>query len=124
MLVQILYFLHFLKLTATLQHQLICLKNCLNSYNKFQGYPDASGALLGAEEEVIRFFRKSNLDQASLSQIWALADVNKDGYLNCDEFSIAFHLIVIHTKVRIFWKCLVKKLGIFMKKILFPKWKV
>jgi hypothetical protein len=36
---------------------------------------------------------ESSLSVADLAQIWNLADVTKDGYLDVDEFSIALHLV-------------------------------
>ncbi|KAI8439277.1 hypothetical protein MSG28_013114 [Choristoneura fumiferana] len=41
------------------------------------------------------FFEKSRLSMADLRKIWQLADLNKDGMLSLDEFSIAMHLIVL-----------------------------
>lgn len=42
---------------------------------------------------------KSRLDNTTLSRIWALSDVNEDGFLNHGEFITAMHLIVLHLKV-------------------------
>lgn len=41
------------------------------------------------------FFEKSRLSMADLRKIWQLADINKDGMLSLEEFSIAMHLIVL-----------------------------
>ena len=35
-----------------------------------------------------------------LFRIWSLSDVNEDGWLDLNEFSIAMHLIVLKVKVR------------------------
>ncbi|KAI5787244.1 hypothetical protein EDC01DRAFT_749957 [Geopyxis carbonaria] len=45
-------------------------------------------------EEAVPFFSNSKLSEEVLAQIWDLADVNKAGQLNRDEFAIAMHLIV------------------------------
>lgn len=36
---------------------------------------------------------KSKLPNSVLSKIWKLADVDKDGMLDADEFALAMHLI-------------------------------
>ncbi|CAG9788613.1 unnamed protein product [Diatraea saccharalis] len=41
------------------------------------------------------FFEKSRLSVPDLRKIWQLADINKDGMLTLEEFSIAMHLIVL-----------------------------
>ncbi|KAI5637547.1 cytoskeletal-regulatory complex EF hand domain-containing protein [Phthorimaea operculella] len=47
-------------------------------------------------EQVARlFFEKSRLSVADLRKIWLLSDINKDGMLTLEEFSIAMHLIVL-----------------------------
>lgn len=38
---------------------------------------------------------KSKLPNSVLSKIWKLADVDKDGMLDSDEFALAMHLINI-----------------------------
>lgn len=60
-----------------------------------------SGALNGADSKIVDFFQKSQLDNHTLSRIWALADVNEDGFLNHFEFVVAMHLIILHIKVRL-----------------------
>ncbi|PAV67887.1 hypothetical protein WR25_24135 [Diploscapter pachys] len=57
-----------------------------------------SGALNGADPRVIEFFQRSGLDNEALSKIWSLSDVNEDGWLDLNEFSIAMHLIVLKVK--------------------------
>ena len=74
-----------------------------------------SGAIKGADPAVQEFFAKSNLGTKTficvrkyfltfssgrdqLRQIWTLADVNQDGWLNVNEFALAMHLIVMHIK--------------------------
>ncbi|KAJ2457576.1 hypothetical protein GGF42_002597 [Coemansia sp. RSA 2424] len=44
----------------------------------------------------VHFFLKSKLDEADLSKIWDLADINHNGRLNLEEFSVAMHLINAH----------------------------
>ncbi|KAJ2742589.1 hypothetical protein GGI20_004380 [Coemansia sp. BCRC 34301] len=41
----------------------------------------------------VNFFLKSKLDEADLSKIWDLADINHNGRLGLEEFSVAMHLI-------------------------------
>lgn len=41
----------------------------------------------------VPFFKSSGLDEEDLAQIWDLADVNRDGILNKDEFAVAMYLI-------------------------------
>ncbi|CAG9531154.1 unnamed protein product [Cercopithifilaria johnstoni] len=62
------------------------------------GYMDISGAICGANEYVVEFFKRSGLNREKLSKIWSLSDVNGDGYLDLNEFSAAMHLIVLHIK--------------------------
>lgn len=38
---------------------------------------------------------KSNLPKAVLGKVWKLADTDKDGMLDNDEFALAMHLIKI-----------------------------
>lgn len=57
-------------------------------------------AVWGKHPRVKEFFERSNLDKSELGQIWALADVNTDGWLNVDEFCVAMHLVVRRVQVR------------------------
>ncbi|CAG8548462.1 7809_t:CDS:10 [Funneliformis caledonium] len=63
------------------------------SYDRFFDTLDEKkrGFLTGAE--AANFFMKSNLTPEQLAQIWDLADVNKSGRLNRDEFAVAMYLI-------------------------------
>ncbi|KAK0410946.1 hypothetical protein QR680_005404 [Steinernema hermaphroditum] len=65
-----------------------------------QGKATISGAVNGADDRVVEFFKKSYLDSEQLSRIWMLSDVNEDGWLNLEEFSMAMHLVVLHVKGR------------------------
>ena len=38
---------------------------------------------------------KSKLPNSALGKIWRLADIDKDGMLDADEFALAMHLIQI-----------------------------
>jgi len=38
---------------------------------------------------------KSKLPNSVLSKIWKLSDVDKDGFLDMDEFALAMHLIQV-----------------------------
>uniref|UniRef100_A0A1I7RSD6 RalBP1-associated Eps domain-containing protein 2 n=1 Tax=Bursaphelenchus xylophilus TaxID=6326 RepID=A0A1I7RSD6_BURXY len=79
--------------------QLDYYTNCfLYLQRKTQGQATMGGAVSGAEDLVVEFFRKSKLDTHTLSKVWALADVNEDGFLNHSEFVIAMHMIVLHVK--------------------------
>lgn len=44
-------------------------------------------------EEAVPFFSQSNLSEATLANIWDLADIRSEGRLNRDEFSVAMYLI-------------------------------
>lgn len=44
-------------------------------------------------EEAVPFFSQSGLSEAILANIWDLADIRSEGYLNRDEFSVAMYLI-------------------------------
>ena len=57
---------------------------------------DPDGLLSG--REAVQIFGKSGMDRASLKKIWELADVDKDGKLDIEEFCVAFHLIICVTK--------------------------
>ncbi|CAI2352495.1 unnamed protein product [Caenorhabditis sp. 36 PRJEB53466] len=72
-----------------------CFRHLIKST---QGAVDLSGALCGADQRIVAFFKRSSLDVASLSKIWSLADVNEDGWLDLSEFSIAMHLVVLRVK--------------------------
>ena len=56
----------------------------------FSLYPE-NGYLSG--QQVRGFFIKSGLDPKTLGQIWALADVNRDGQMDKYEFAVAVALI-------------------------------
>ncbi|KAI7822764.1 hypothetical protein BX661DRAFT_200287 [Kickxella alabastrina] len=49
------------------------------------------GVLKGDQAREV--FAQAGLAQAELAQVWALADINNQGELNLDEFSVAMHLI-------------------------------
>uniref|UniRef100_A0A7I4YYI7 Epidermal growth factor receptor substrate 15-like 1 n=1 Tax=Haemonchus contortus TaxID=6289 RepID=A0A7I4YYI7_HAECO len=63
-----------------------------------QGTTSLEGVLNGGDSRVVDFFRRSGLDNDSLSRIWSLSDVNEDGWLDINEFSTAMHLIVLRVK--------------------------
>lgn len=62
----------------------------------FETLNPINGKLSGAtvKEELV----KSKLPNAILGKIWKLADVDKDGYLDKDEFALAMHLINVKLK--------------------------
>ncbi|KAJ2331577.1 actin organization and endocytosis protein, partial [Coemansia sp. RSA 2681] len=53
--------------------------------------PGRRGVLKG--EQAREVFAQSGLAQHELAKIWALSDINNQGELNLDEFSVAMHLI-------------------------------
>ena len=55
--------------------------------------PDASGRVTGSNAK--RELVKSKLPNTVLGRIWKLADIDKDGMLDADEFAVAMHLINI-----------------------------
>ncbi|VDL84107.1 unnamed protein product [Nippostrongylus brasiliensis] len=63
-----------------------------------QGSASTEGLLNGGDSRVVEFFKRSGLDNNSLSRIWTLSDVNEDGWLDINEFSTAMHLIVLRVK--------------------------
>ncbi|KAF8382358.1 reps-1, partial [Pristionchus pacificus] len=74
-------------------------KKCFGQLMKaVQGSIDYESAVWGGDTNVVHFFRKSQLETEVLSRVWAMADVNADGWLDLAEFSVAMHLIVLHVK--------------------------
>ncbi|KAK6009998.1 hypothetical protein OSTOST_25038, partial [Ostertagia ostertagi] len=59
------------------------------------GTTNLEGVLNGGDPRVVDFFKRSGLDNESLS---SLSDVNEDGWLDINEFSTAMHLIVLRVK--------------------------
>lgn len=57
---------------------------------------DGDGYVQGGQ--AAELFGKSGLDRVALKQIWTLADIDKDGRLDKDEFSVAMHLVVGSSK--------------------------
>ncbi|XP_020620179.1 intersectin-1-like isoform X2 [Orbicella faveolata] len=57
----------------------------------FQSLNPSSGFLTG--EQAKKYFLKSNLPPMVLGQIWNLADLDRDGKMTMQEFTIAVHLI-------------------------------
>ncbi|KAK0544551.1 hypothetical protein OC846_005300 [Tilletia horrida] len=53
--------------------------------------PSNTGSLSGAS--VVPFFMQSQLPEATLAQVWDLADVHQQGSLGLEEFSLAMHLM-------------------------------
>ncbi|ORX79522.1 hypothetical protein K493DRAFT_99985 [Basidiobolus meristosporus CBS 931.73] len=44
-------------------------------------------------EEAVQYFSRSKLSEATLAQIWDLADISQNGQLNREEFAVSLHLI-------------------------------
>lgn len=59
--------------------------------NTFFGLKLVSGKLSGAAAKDV--LGQSGLSKPELKQVWVLADMDKDGYLDVDEFIVAMHLI-------------------------------
>lgn len=59
--------------------------------NIFESLNPREGKISGstAKSEMV----KSKLPNSTLGKIWKLADVDRDGYLDSDEFALAMHLI-------------------------------
>lgn len=58
----------------------------------FEGITKRNKAFVTGEEAV-PFFTNSKLSEEVLAQIWDLADINKEGHLNAEEFAVAMYLI-------------------------------
>ncbi|KAJ2023132.1 actin organization and endocytosis protein, partial [Coemansia sp. S85] len=52
---------------------------------------ESNGKLRGSQAREV--FAQSSLSQSELAKIWMLSDINNQGELNLDEFSVAMHLI-------------------------------
>eukprot|EP00045_Choanoeca_perplexa_P001809 m.21868 g.21868 ORF g.21868 m.21868 type:complete len:542 (-) comp11172_c0_seq1:40-1665(-) len=61
-----------------------------NYRNIFASSSPQDGKLSGAAAKMV--LAKSKLETAILSKIWMLSDLDKDGYLDEDEFCVAMHL--------------------------------
>ncbi|VDM54559.1 unnamed protein product [Angiostrongylus costaricensis] len=72
-----------------------CFRHLMNTT---QGKNSLQGALNGGDSRIVEFFKRSGLDNDSLSRIWSLSDINEDGWLDVNEFSTAMHLIVLKVK--------------------------
>uniref|UniRef100_A0A1I8B7P7 EF-hand domain-containing protein n=1 Tax=Meloidogyne hapla TaxID=6305 RepID=A0A1I8B7P7_MELHA len=84
------------------EEQLNYYTNCfLYLMQKTRGTASMNGAIQGVDRIVLDFFRKSRLDDLTLSKIWSLSDVNEDGFLNLNEFVTAMHLVVLHVKCNV-----------------------
>ncbi|CAM9733257.1 unnamed protein product, partial [Choristocarpus tenellus] len=53
--------------------------------------PDGRGQVYG--QEAARLLGKSGLTRSQLAQVWEMADQNRDGMLNSQEWAIALHII-------------------------------
>ncbi|KJH45900.1 hypothetical protein DICVIV_08055 [Dictyocaulus viviparus] len=77
------------------EYYMNCFRHLMNAT---QGKHSLEGALNGGDSRIVDFFKRSGLDNDSLSKVWSLSDVNEDGWLDIDEFSTAMHLIVLNVK--------------------------
>ncbi|KAJ2754584.1 actin organization and endocytosis protein [Coemansia pectinata] len=57
----------------------------------FRRWDSGLGVLRGDQAREV--FAQSSLSQSELAKIWMLSDINNQGELNLDEFSVAMHLI-------------------------------
>ena len=62
----------------------------------FEGLDPVDGRVTGANAK--KEMMKSKLPKNVLARIWALADVDKDGHLDEDEFALAMYLIDVKVK--------------------------
>ncbi|KAJ2637981.1 hypothetical protein GGF40_001972 [Coemansia sp. RSA 1286] len=62
-------------------------------YEQFFRSLDTSNAGFLTGDVPVNFFLKSKLPEHVLSKVWDLADINRNGKLTKDEFSVAMHLI-------------------------------
>ncbi|KAI5644740.1 cytoskeletal-regulatory complex EF hand domain-containing protein [Phthorimaea operculella] len=70
----------------------ICSKDKIDSYDKiFQSLNPIDGKVTGAAAKTEMV--KSKLPNSVLGKIWKLSDIDKDGFLDEDEFALAMHLI-------------------------------
>ncbi|XP_061349970.1 EH domain-containing protein 1-like [Gastrolobium bilobum] len=70
-----------------------CSKEDLNMYQEWFNYADADGDGRFTGSEATKFFAMSNLSRQELKQVWAIADLKREGYLGFKEFVIAMLLI-------------------------------
>ncbi len=63
---------------------------------QFAGLAPVNGFVTGAQAK--GFFMQSGLSPVFLAQIWGLADLNGDGQMDLNEFSIACKLITMKLK--------------------------
>lgn len=78
-------------LCALLISNVICRYDAL-----FENLEPIDGRVSGAMAK--REMMKSRLPKNVLARIWALADVDKDGHLDEDEFALAMYLIDVKLK--------------------------
>ncbi|KAJ2041673.1 actin organization and endocytosis protein [Coemansia sp. RSA 922] len=57
----------------------------------FRRWDSGRGVLRGDQAREV--FAQSSLSQSELAKVWMLSDINNQGELNLDEFSVAMHLI-------------------------------
>ena len=62
----------------------------------FEALDPIDGRITGASAK--KEMMKSRLPKNVLARIWALADVDKDGHLDEDEFALAMYLIDVKVK--------------------------
>ncbi|KAK2746236.1 hypothetical protein FQN57_003358 [Myotisia sp. PD_48] len=60
--------------------------NVFSSVDKLQ-----NGTISG--DQAVGFFSNARLPEEVLAQVWDLADIDSDGYLNKDEFAVAMYLV-------------------------------
>jgi EH domain-containing protein 1 len=94
-------------------HDWVVAKLRFNTDVKFDALDPVDGKITGAGENIINYcyvdivltilfcaaakqeMIKSKLPNAVLGKVWKLADVDKDGMMDADEFALAMHLINI-----------------------------
>ncbi|XP_059418982.1 epidermal growth factor receptor substrate 15-like 1 isoform X7 [Carassius carassius] len=63
------------------------------AYESFYRQVDPGNTGKVGAAEAAQFLKKSGLSDSTLGQIWDLSDIDKDGHLDKDEFSVAMHLV-------------------------------
>ncbi|KAL2339235.1 hypothetical protein Fmac_013681 [Flemingia macrophylla] len=72
-----------------------CSKEQLKTYQEWFNSADSDGDGRMTGNDATKFFALSNLSRPQLKQIWAVADVKRQGFLGFQEFVIAMQLVAL-----------------------------